>query len=442
MEKLMTSQKYVRQLRPAQENFILPIDKVQSYLTESTGASTTFEGVIAACHNGSNNETKFKKEIMNDTYVKSFLGYVDKKWPVFGKTPKEQADILWNFSKICKKVLSGNSDAGGGQSKVKVSSPWKDITGKSLDTSKADISVGNNPTSVKGPIAQLMSGKKLEVKATLLAALEIAGAGDKLRKELMIEVEKFVDNTRTIGAKINSGVLKKMSVEDAKSSGNEEAKKIIDKQEDMRAAIANKFKSAFSDPKIGTAFAKESMMGWEKFGGKAFPPRGGNTGDVGGLATHMLIWDYRMDRLKYLKIDDKFCSITAKKMSVKPDLKSGSYKSKGKKAGYSFYQALRVSVKVVLDKTGEIKGSAAEEIQHHKNMLSEGQLNEFSFKKSVEKVMNWVRNKIQKLWSWLSERIAALVNYVMEVLTKGFHTILQVFELDVSASVTTEVRLT
>ena len=37
-------------------------------------------------------------------------------------------------------------------------------------------------------------------------------------------------------------------------------------------------------------------------------------------------------------------------MNIKPDLKSGSYKLKGQKAGYSFYQALRVGVDVVLNK--------------------------------------------------------------------------------------------
>jgi hypothetical protein len=117
-----------------------------------------------------------------------------------------------------------------------------------------------------------------------------------------------------------------------------------------------KFEDAFKKPDIGNAFAKESMMGYEKFGGYAFPSQPG--GDSNGLATHMLIWDYRMDRLKFLKIDDSFIAKTAKKMNVKPDIKSGSYKASGVKAGYSFYQALRVSVKVLLDKTGEIEESA------------------------------------------------------------------------------------
>ena len=432
---------YGKQLRPRENISISLLEKIQEsrLLNEATTASTVFEGVIAACHNGDKNEQKFKKQILKDSYVKQFLKVADKKWAIFGKSTEEQLDILWNFSKICKKQLSGSSDAGAGQSKMKVSGPWKDITGKTLDTSKADISVGGYATSVKGPLAQLMSGKKLEVKATLIAALEMSKSGQKLKDELIVEVEKFIDNTRTIGAEVNAGVLKKMSVDDAKKTGNEEAKKIVDSQEDMKRDITKKFEAAFKKPDVGNAFAKESMMGYEKFGGNAFPSQ--PAGDNNGLATHMLIWDYRMDRLKFLKIDDSFIATTAKKMSVKPDIKSGSYKASGVKAGYSFYQALRVSVKVLLDKTGEIEESAMHEIEHNKNLLTEGQLNEVSFKKAIDKVISFVRKKIQGLWQWFTTRIATIANKIIELINQGVDKALQIFELDIDASVNTTVRL-
>ena len=429
-----------RQLRPREYKSVNHLEKIhETLLLEATTASTVFEGVIAACHNGDKNEQKFKKQILKDRYVKDFLRVVDKKWAVYGKSEEEQLDVLWNFSKICKKQLSGSSDAGAGQSKMKVSGPWKDITGKTVDTSKADISVGGYATSVKGPMAQLMSGKKLEVKATLLAALEMSGSGQKLKDELIAEVEKFVDNTRTIGAEVNAGVLKKMSVDDAKKTGNEEAKKIVDTQEQMKRDITKKFEAAFKKPDIGNAFAKESMMGYEKFGGYAFPSQ--PAGDNSGLATHMLIWDYRMDRLKFLKIDDSFIAATAKKMNVKPDIKSGSYKAAGVKQGYSFYQALRVSVKVLLDKTGEIEESAMHEIEHNKNLLTEGKLNEVSFKKAIDKVISFVRKKIQGLWQWFSTRVAAIADRIIQLINQGIDKALQIFEIDVDAKVNTTVRI-
>jgi hypothetical protein len=284
-----------------------------------------------------------------------------------------------------------------------------------------------------------MSGAKLETKATILAALEMSGEGSKLRDSLITAVNDFVESTRTIGAEVNSRLLKKMSPEEAKATGNEEAKKIVDEQENMKADITKLFESAFQSSKVGDAFAKEAMTGWEKFGGKAFPSD--PAGDSNGEATHMLIWDYRMDRMKFLKINDSFISTTAKKMRVRPDLKSGSYTIKGQKAGYSFYQALRVGVDVVLDKTGELETTAKEEIEYNKTLLSEGSLNELDFKKKLQDVMNWLKNKILGLWKWLVEKIKLIVDAAMEKIQKGIRYALQAFELDVSAKVTTTVKL-
>ena len=437
-------EQYVRQVKPRNESYTSLVEKVQTFLAEGKGASTYFEGVIAACHNLSNQkEPAFKGNILKDNTVKQFLSAADSGGKPFfatnGKTDEEKLDILYKFAQVCKKSLPGSSsDAGAGQSQMKVSKPWTDITNKSKDTSKADIGVSGNKTSVKGPSAQLMSGKKLETKATILAALEIAGEGDKLRNDLVAAVDGFVDNTRTIGAEVGAGLLKKMSAEDAKKTGNDAAKKIVDDQEKMKVEITKLFETAFKSSNVGNAFAKEAMTGWEKFGGKAFA--GQSAGNSNGEATHMLIWDYRMDRMKFLKIDDSFISATAKKMRVRPDMKSGSYNIKGQKAGYSFYQALRVSVDVVLDKTSEIVVKSNEEIEHNKTLLSEGSLTEFSFKKKVQDILNWLKNKIMGLWKWLAERIKKIVDSVMEKIKKGTYYALQAFELDVDVNVNTTVR--
>ena len=148
-----------------------------------------------------------------------------------------------------------------------------------------------------------------------------------------------------------------------------------------------------------------------------------------------------MDRLKFLKIDDSFIATTAKKMNVKPDIKSGSYKAAGVKQGYSFYQALRVSVKVLLDKTGEIEESAMHEIEHNKNLLTEGKLNEIDFKKAFDKVISFVRKKIQGLWQWFSARVAAIADRIIQLINQGIDKALQIFEIDVDAKVNTTVRI-
>jgi hypothetical protein len=207
-------------------------------------------------------------------------------------------------------------DGGAGGDKKQVSDPWIKMSKKrgGVDTSKADIMVGSFQTSVKGPSALLMSGEKKEAKATVLSALQTTKASDEVKNALISEVDKFASSTRTIGAEVNSTALKKMSVAKAKKSGNEDAKEIVDKQEKTKKAIKDAFKEAFNSKEVADAFCREAMTGWEKFGGKAFPDSAG--GDSSGEATHMLIWDYRMDRMIWTKIDTKLISETASKMKM------------------------------------------------------------------------------------------------------------------------------
>ena len=216
----MALQKYIRQLRPIQENYVDHVEQVQLLFEGKTTASTLFEGVIADCANASTNEAQFKKEILKQPYVSQFLPLADKMSGKAGKTafatqkatPQQKLDILWKFSKVCKKTLKGSVDAGAGQSKKKVSDPWVEMSEKKggKDTSKADIKVGDLQTSVKGPVALLMSGEKKEARATVLSALQTTKVNDKVRKALIDQVENFAESTRTIGAEINSTVLKKM----------------------------------------------------------------------------------------------------------------------------------------------------------------------------------------------------------------------------------------
>ena len=415
-------------------------------LAESaTGASTLFEGVIATCHNLSNlSKPKFEVEILKDRkYILPFLKAADKGsgkdvFATKGKSKKEQVEILYKFSQVCKKALKvTGSDAGFGQAKRQVSEPWNQQTGKSKDTSKADIKVGTFQTSVKGPSAQLMSGKKDETKATILAALEISKVSGKLKSKLLDTVESFVDNTRTVGEEINSGILKKMSVADAKKSGNEAAKKIIDNQDKMKANIQKTFEDAFKDSKVGTAFAYEAMTGYEKFGGKAYPKR--KAGDAIGEATHMLIWDYRMDRMRWTKIDNKLISETASKMKMDTTLKSASYKVGGDKAGYSFWQTLKFATKTYLDAEGKIVAEAAEQIEKNKQMLSESMINEIEFKNTLKKIYTTAKEKLVSIFQYLIKKIKQIVEVAKEIINGGIDKILNYFELDVDVKVKPKV---
>ena len=93
----------VRQVKPVQENNeTLYVEKFQSLLTEGKGASTYFEGVIAACHNLSNQrEAAFKQKILTDNTVNQFLDAADSggtpHFATKGKTDEEKLDILYKF---------------------------------------------------------------------------------------------------------------------------------------------------------------------------------------------------------------------------------------------------------------------------------------------------------------------------------------------------------
>ena len=427
--------------------------KFKRFLTEGTDASTLFEGVIAVCLSMSGySQKRFKDNILKQKEVKVFLKVTKSDWAVDGKTKKEKADIFWNFSQLCKsKLPATTADAGFGQTKPKISAFWTNITGKGVDTSKADIKVGKYQCSVKGPKAQLMSGEQKETRATILAALELSGQSGWLKKQLMEEVDKFVTSTRTVGEELNGRILKQMSVKDVKEydkellkkkridslkDGNTAAKKIIDSQEKMKATITSTFEKAFSNKGVGGAFAYESMTGYEKFGGHIF----GESGDKSGEASHMIIWNYSMDQLRWQKLTPKYAAKVSTKMKVRPDLKTNSYSKKvnGKKQklGYSFYQSLRVSVETIFKETDKLQESFYYDLIDQSKILSEGKLTDW-----IKNTWNKIKEKIKNMWLWFNKKIMELKNVANEIINTDIESTLNFFELDVVVKVNSEVTL-
>ena len=427
--------------------------KFRNFLTEGTDASTLFEGVIAVCLSMSGySQKRFKDNILKQKEIKVFLKVTKSDWAVDGKTKKEKADIFWKFSQLCKsKLPATTADAGFGQTKPKISAFWTNTTGKGVDTSKADIKVGKYQCSVKGPKAQLMSGEQKETRATILAALELSGQSGWLKKQLMEEVDKFVTSTRTVGEELNGRILKQMSVKDVKEydkellkkkridslkDGNTAAKKIIDSQEKMKATITSTFEKAFSKKSLGGAFAYESMTGYEKFGGHIF----GESGDKSGQATHMIIWNYSMDQLRWQKLTPKYAAKISTKMKVRPDLKTNSYSKKvnGKKQklGYSFYQSLRVSVETIFKETDKLQESFYYDLIDQSKILSEGKLTDW-----IKNTWNKIKEKIKNMWLWFNKKIMELKNVANEIINTDVASTLNFFELDVDVKVNPVVTL-
>lgn len=413
----------------------------EEFLIESTDASTKFEGVIVDCWN-------LKKNLIKSSKIQEFLrsSETDKQWATTGKSPKEQEQILLGFQKVLRqkaKGVGGTADSAG-QTKPKISPKWTEITGKGVDTSKADIIMGKLGVSVKGPKAQLMSGEQKESRATVITAVEEAGADTQIQKSLLEMVDTFITNTRTIGGEtldtpkgMNVRTLLKKGAEGSLTdSQNIAAFEKMKDQKALKSTVENTFKTAFNTTAVGDAFAWESMTGWEKFGGNTF----GESGDIKGLATHMLVWDYD---LKKVKFDDckKIKSNIAKKMSMKADMKSNSYRAGGEKAGYSFYQTVRLAVDVVFEKADEFQTEAANRIEHGQKHLSEGVITEGIFKDLVGKTWGWFKEKMKNLWDWAVEQFIKLKKTIVELFEKGVDEVLNFFEFQPVIKVNTTIKL-
>ncbi len=425
------------------------MESFKHFITEASGkASTIFETVIVICHNNSSlSEKKFKDMIMKEKAVKDFLKAAKPPWAVANKSAEEQADILYKFAQVCKKQIgSGKSDAGIGQSNPTVSTFWSEETGKSKDVSKTDVIIAGHRTSVKGPSAQLMSGKKPEVRATILSAAEAAGIGANVRKSLLEATDKFVETTSK-GMDMTTANLRKLSKEEAIATGNREAQKVVEQQKELQAEVNKAFTDAFKDKKIAYEFAKEAMTGREKFSAKSVGPS--EPGDTIGEATHMLVWDYRMDRLMFRKIDEKIVGHSAKGMKVNAGFKSGSKKSvaaktptnpKGK-VGYDIFQTLRIQTEQLIDKQGEFVKKTEESVQNFENQLNEGVISEVDFKAMVAKAWNALKGKLLALYEGFKKMITSFINNIKELLNNySLGTIVQEFNGDVVASVNTVVK--
>ena len=418
--------------------------KFKQYLAESTDASTKFEGVIVDCWN-------LKKDLIKSSKVREFLNSAkqDPKWAVTESKGKLKSDqeieqILQGFQKVLKQKVKGGTAQIAGQTKPKISTKWTEITGKGVDTSKSDIVIGKLGVSVKGPNAQLMSGEQKESRATVISAIAEAKADKQIQEELLKMVDSFITTTRTVGGEttempdgMNVRTLLKRGAEGSLvDSQNLAAFEKMKDQKALKSTVENTFKKAFGNKAVGDAFAWESMTGWEKFGGNTF----GGAGDEKGIATHMLVWDYDLKKVKY---DDcnKIKSNIAKKMSMKADMKSNSYKAQGKKAGYSFYQTVRLAVDVVFDKADEFQTEAVNRIEYGRKDLSEGVITEGIFKDLVGKTWGWFKDKMKKLWDWAVAQFVKLKETVVELFEEGIDKVLDFFEFQPVVRVNSTINL-
>ena len=443
------------------------MESFKEYLTESTQASTLFENVLVDCWNqGTLSKKSFYKKILTEDGVAEFLALKASGWGTTGKTSVQQKQILWKLSQLLHKKInlkSSDKAKSAGSTKLGVSTFWNtgqdngfEGTKKAKDTSKADIVIGNEGISVKGPSARLMSGEQKEAQATVISALDYTGGNKQVKADLLAEVSQFITNTKTYGVSPVTG--KDLTATELKKTdrsvltkSNQEAKDLLDKQKVIKAKADGVFKEAFNTAEVRHAFAWESMTGWEKFGGKTYSDPGDGKK---GRATSMLVWSYDMKRIIYhhIKPSSPYVATIAKKMTMRADIKSGSRTKKEIdpitgdkieiKTGYTFYQTVQLTYETVFEKTKGANEAYNNAVDKQHMLLAEGKIDEFKLRRTLGKMKDWLVSKITQAWAWAGMMMTKLKKRVVEILQKSMDVIMNFFDVEVYVRVKTTVKMT
>ena len=408
---------------------------VKQYLEEELppftikGEATYIEDVIVHCINTYNTTKKENKFIELSKQDKELVKFVTDHKKVKISTDVDQGmKELFVFAKTLHQKIGSDAKSGAksaGKDFPKISPFWKKVTGKSIDTSKADIIIGKKQVSVKKAKAQLMSGGKKESIATLEAAFGEADMGD-IQGEIVEIVNNFADRTQTEG--VNTTELKKLDPAKMKSEINKEAKQVYNNAQGAAADIKTVMKTALKDSEFLNAFAYEAMTGWEKFAGKTFKA----SGEKIGFGDTLLIVSDKLNQVKWEDVSTpskKIVTTVAEKMKFSVSMKSNSYEN-ASRSGYGFYQTVRLGVDTVFADVDELDESYKQDVAHLNKMLSEGYISEGKFIDAMKNIWNKVRSGIMAAWNKLVNFFKEIVEKVKEIFSDGFQSVMEYFSID------------
>jgi len=128
-------------------------------------------------------------------------------------------------------------------------------------------------------------------------------------------------------------------------------------------------------------------------------------------------------------------------MRMAADIKSSRYEVKKVKAGYSFFQTVRLTYDTVFKKTDELKEVYDVAISRQHTLLAEGKINEVKLKAALENMKNWFMSKVRKLWDWATKMMARLKKRVAKILRQSMDVVMNFFDVEVYVKVKTTVRM-
>lgn len=308
-----------------------------------------------------------------------------------------------NFDQLFKSLskYAKNPVEVYGKKKLALSPFWIEVTGKKVDTSKTDV-LGDKHYSVKYGQAQLMSGAPEEARATLMAAAKKSGLEEKSLKaaEKMLNVLKKYSG-KTLGEDMTTGALKKLGDKNKiKEKVNKDAYKIIKAGEVLQKKFAEYLTNLFnSSETFHLEFIYEAMTGVQKFNDKT------------AIADTMLCIDKTATKIKIEAVKNSQSPYVSKVASVtKLDVnyKTGSYDLKGKKAGYSFFTALRLGTK---DLSTAINEANVYLSKQPDGMLTEGVLDFFKgIWSRIVKAYNYIKDIVIKAMDYISQGIQYMLD--------------------------------
>ena len=320
----MSLQKYVRQLRPIQENYVDHVEQMQNLFEGSTEAAKEMEYLLVHVAKGRIPPAKKK--------FKNIKPYAQKNG---FKTPED----------LGKKILQ-NAGLSGRSGSMVDSQPVNKPTWRGNNkTPKTDIIIDKNKISLKKGSSQLMSGGPAESGSTFeVAASKVKGMQKQL-DSLAKECQEGIDNLlpSTVGTELGG---KDTQV----SAGTFDKDKILKAADNFNLELKDKFRALFQN---NVAFAKEftfeAMTGKVKFN------------DNDGTATHFLVVDFD-GSAEYHKVSKSTDSYVAKILpKVNPDVKFKSTSIKKKIDGkdtktgyYRFWSVVGLGYKAALTQTEEL----------------------------------------------------------------------------------------
>ena len=102
---------------------------------------------------------------------------------------------------------------------------------------------------------------------------------------------------------------------------------------------------------------------------------------------------------------------------------------------------MRLAINTSLEDADKLTDDVKEEIQKMENMLSEGIINEFSFREKLGKLWSSVKDKLKGIWNWLKEQLNKIKEIFNEMWNEGLDSVLSYFETDVKIKVNQTIRL-